>query len=265
MQDLVKNYKNNGYYLAKSVFSEDFVKELMDYLTTLKPKMTLPFTNIPWGYGNLLNEGPFAEINTNDLIVQFCKTMLGDDYIFNHLFVHNKSPWIGSSIEWHQEVFNIDTFAPGYSKNEWKNFAQIYVALEKQDIENGCIKVFPGSHKMGIMQHEDAVNELFSHKRRVPYDMLNQLYEKYGIYNCELNPGDILFFNHLIVHGSSSNASHKSRKAIVLQARSNLKKKDMDIFNKETDYRKNFVIKSLQKKADDLTSKSIYKDMDKKN
>ena len=262
MKNILKSYNDNGYYLAKSVFTEDFSKELVDYLNTLEPKVTLPFTNVPWGYGNLLNQGPFKDITSDKFISDFCDNKFGN-YIFNHLFVHNKAPFVGASIEWHQEVFNIDSYAPGYSKDEWDDFAQIYVALETQDLDNGCIRIFPGSHKMGLLPHEDAVNEHFSHKRRVPFDTLQILNQKYESISCELKPGDVLIFNHRVVHGSSSNHSSKSRKAIVVQARKNIREKDMNVFQKETDYRTNFVINALQKRIDKLHSKNIYNDMNK--
>ena len=239
-----------------------FCKELLVYLDSLEPKVTLPFTNIAWGYGNVLNKGLFKKITENKSILKFCKDKFGD-FIFNHLFVHNKAPWVGASIEWHQEVFNIDSYAPGYSKNEWNDFAQIYVALEKQDLDNGCIRIFPGSHNEGVLPIEDAVNEHFSHKRRVPFETLESLNKKYGVKKCELDVGDVLIFNHLVVHGSSSNCSSKSRKAIVAQVRKNVREKDMEIFNKETNYRTNFVVDVLQNRIDKLKSKNIYNDMNK--
>ena len=73
---------------------------------------------------------------------------------------------------------------------------------------------------------------------------------KYESISCELKPGDVLIFNHRVVHGSSSNHSSKSRKAIVVQARKNIREKDMNVFQKETDYRTNFVIDALQKRID---------------
>ena len=252
------DYEKDGFYIAKSAFSKDFIQDLLDYLSTLESKITLPFTNVVWGYGSLLDKGPFSKVPQNEVVAEFCKFVLGDEYIFNHLFVHNKVQWIGPSIEWHQEVFNIDSFAPGYSKKEWKNFIQVYVALEKQDLDNGCIKVFPGSHKEGILPFEDAVNEHFSHKRRVPFEKIEMLYKKYGLKNCELEPGDILFFNHLLVHGSASNASNRSRKSIVLQVRKNIRKKDNDIFEKESKYRINFVINSLKDRINSLKNIDLY-------
>lgn len=257
MNDIIKSYNENGYYLAKSVFTDKFCKELINYLNTLKPKVTLPFTNVTWGYGNLLNQGIYKNISDNKLITDFCKNKF-KNYIFNHLFVHNKAPWVGASVEWHQEAFNIDSYAPGYSRDEWDDFAQIYVALEKQDLDNGCLRIFPGSHREGLLPSEDAVNEHLSHKRRVPFETLQYLNSKYGVEKCELEPGDVLFFNHLVVHGSASNHSSRSRKAIVLQVRKNIREKNIEIFNKETKYRIDFVKNALNDRIKKLNKGKIY-------
>lgn len=262
---LIKQYDNDGFYIARSVLSKDLIKELIDYLETLDTKVKVPFTDIVFGYGNLLSKGPFNEVTENELIVEFCKSIIGDDFLFNHLFVHNKVPWIGPGIEWHQEVFNIDSFAPGYSKDEWKNFMQVYVALETQDIDNGCLRVFPSSHKEGILSHEDSINEHLQHKRRVKFETLEMLYEKYGVKHCELEMGDVLIFNHLLVHGSSSNTSNKSRKSIVSQVRKDIREKNHNIFNKESEYRKNFVTKSLNDKIEYINKSDLYGEQGKKD
>jgi hypothetical protein len=46
----------------------------------------------------------------------------------------------------------------------------------------------------------------------------------------------------------------------VLQARCDVIKKDNDVFEKETEYRKNYVINELSKKVDSLKNKNVYKD-----
>ena len=78
-----------------------------------------------------------------------------------------------------------------------------------------------------------------------------------------MEPGDVLIFNHLVVHGSASNSSSKSRKAIVAQARKNLREKNMEIFEKETCFRTNFVVNSLEARINKLKTKNIYSDMNK--
>ena len=51
---------------------------------------------------------------------------------------------------------------------------------------------------------------------------LNKAYKKFGIKDLELNQGDAVIFNHLLIHGSANN---KGRMAMLLQARMNFLKK----------------------------------------
>ena len=71
MVNFKKQYENYGYYLAKSVFNDKFCNKLKNYLNELEPKVKIPFSDIPYGYGNLLNEGPFEEVTNNDLIKKY--------------------------------------------------------------------------------------------------------------------------------------------------------------------------------------------------
>jgi|TARA_A100001011_G_scaffold396652_1_gene495070 hypothetical protein len=258
---ILNSYRTNGFYIWKSFYDSEYCIELKKYLSFLPAKLTIPYTNIPWGYGNLLRQGPFKNITEDARINQICKDVFSDSYIFNHLYVHNKVKWIGKGIEWHQELFNIDTYAPGYdSEKDWEKFIQFYVPLDHQNLKNGCIKVFPGSHKLGILDHEDVMDENFGHKRRVTYEVMNQLQEKCGVKNCILNPGDLLIFNHRLVHGSPSNNSPYDRKAIVLQAREDSIVKNDEVFQKEKKYRRNFVLEGLNNKLKEMNSQDLYND-----
>ena len=72
-----------------------------------------------------------------------------------------------------------------------------------------------------------------------------------------MDRGDVLFFNHRFIHGSSSNNSPYERRAIVLQARKPISRNE-DIFDKESKYRKEFTINVLNKKLGKLEGKNIY-------
>jgi ectoine hydroxylase-related dioxygenase (phytanoyl-CoA dioxygenase family) len=253
-----KQYIKNGYHLEKEVLSPSLISELKNYLGTLEPKLKLPFSNIPWGYGNLLGEGPFKQVTDHNFIKQFCKDVFKDEYVFNHLMVNNKASWIGSAVEWHQEIFNVDSYAPGYSSKDWKNFMQIYIALDEHTAENGCLRIIPRSDKLGVLSCEDIIGDNFGHKRRVTHKALEEAYNECGMEIILMNPGDILFFNHLTIHGSASNHSPTSRKSIVLQARCNIIEKNDDIFKTETDYRRNFTVNELEKKINKLKNQNPY-------
>ena len=141
---------------------------------------------------------------------------------------------------------------------------QIYIALDKHTVENGCLKIIPNSHKEGELEFEDCVgNYTWGHKRRLSSNSMHSIYNKYGVENVLMEPGDILFFNHLIAHSSTSNLTHMPRRAIVLQA-SSLFEKNNDIFENFNDFRVKFVVNYLSKVVNKLKDKNFYKDFNKK-
>ena len=258
MTDLDK-YINEGCLLKQRLIKISECEEILKYLDSKKPTLNIPFSSIGWGYGNLIEDKSLNFLIQNKFICNFCENLFGPDFVFNHLMINNKAPWIGPDVEWHQEVFNIDTYAPGSNidKNSWKDFMQIYIALDPHTLENGCLKVIPNSHKLGLLPHEDVINTFLNHKRRIPYNVMNQVYKTNGIKNLIMDRGDVLFFNHRFIHGSSSNNSPYERRAIVLQARKPISRNE-DIFDKESKYRKEFTINVLNKKLDKLEGKNIY-------
>ena len=257
-------YFDKGYLIKQNLIDKNTCDEIIKFISSKKPLVNIPHSSIGWGYGNLVDNKKMEVFTLNKYINNFCKQLFGKDYVFNHLMVNNKAPWIGPDVEWHQEIFNVDTYAPGGNEDDdsWKNFIQIYIALDKHTLENGCLKVIPESHKLGLLAHEDALNNFLNHKRRIPCDVMNKVYKKLGIKNLIMDRGDVLFFNHRFIHGSSSNNSPFERRSIVLQARKKLIR-DEQKFLKETSYRKNFIIDVLNQKLDKLTNKNIFNSFNK--
>lgn len=154
----------------------------------------------------------------------------------------NKAAWIGPDTEWHQEVFNINMYAPGVNiKKDWKKFTQVFIAIDPQNKENGCLKIFDKSHKEGKLKFDNIVNLNGSHKRRVKTTDLYRLHRKYKIIDIELNQGDAVFFNHLLVHGSSNNISPYSRLTALLQFYDSSLKFNDKYFEKYKNFRSKFV------------------------
>lgn len=255
----MNSLSKNGYIILKKVFHKKFISKVKQRLENLKPRAFIPFTNIPWGFGNLLDDIIFSEIPKNKSINnQLKKFFKNKDYTFNHLMVNNKAPFFGPSVEWHQEIYNLKTYGSGHNQKDWKDFLQIYIAIDKQDINNGCLKVLKGSHKFGIQRNFDVINENLSHKRSIVYEDLKKLEISCKLVNCELEPGDVIIFNHLLVHGSPSNYSKYPRRSIVLQSRKLGKEKNQTVYKKETSYRINFVVNALSKRMKELKKSNFY-------
>lgn len=256
----IESYKKDGYYIKRNLLSKDICKDIILQLNEIKTDMKIPHTNIQFGYGNVINHPLSNNITDNDFVKFFCEKIYGKKYFYNSLYVHNKHKWIGPDVEWHQEVFNIKTFHPtnnNYTLDEIRNnFMQVYVALEDQNIENGGMRIIP-YHKT-ILEHYDTTNTHLNHKRAITLEELNKIYKTHGIINLNLKAGDVVFFNHLIPHSSSSNNSPFDRKAMVFLTYKNNEDFDENIRVQEKEYRKSFALNYLKRKLNIKSNTQMY-------
>ena len=266
-KSLINSYKDLGYVIIRKYFGNDDVKKINQYITCLKPVAKVPFAqNVTWGYGNLIENKQLKElININKISTTVRRFLSKGDPACNHIYVVNKPPFIGPEVEWHQEFFNINTYAPGYCPHKnFREFAQIFIALDKHQIENGPLYIFEGSHKEGLLSHEDIISPNLTHKRRVKYEELERISSIYKIKPILLEEGDALIFNHLLVHGSPTNCSVNRRRALLLQYRINKVKKDIEKYKIEENYRNNFMINALISRKEKIERGNLYKDQDPK-
>jgi ectoine hydroxylase-related dioxygenase (phytanoyl-CoA dioxygenase family) len=76
-----------------------------------------------------------------------------------------------------------------------------WIALDPADRENGGLEVVPGTHAMDIFCPEEADRSLSFTRDYVPIP------EGLHAVPVDLAPGDVLFFNGSLVHGSQPNTS----------------------------------------------------------
>ncbi|QHT62495.1 phytanoyl-CoA dioxygenase family protein [Paenibacillus lycopersici] len=90
-----------------------------------------------------------------------------------------------------------------YIHNEPNTLIGVWMAMEDTDVENGCLWVVPGSHRLGLLKHSDVRNlkeydPLMSEAQNV--DLTQEI-------PVELSKGDFIVFHNLLVHSSLRNKS----------------------------------------------------------
>jgi ectoine hydroxylase-related dioxygenase (phytanoyl-CoA dioxygenase family) len=85
-----------------------------------------------------------------------------------------------------------------------------FVHLVPTSERNGCLRIVPGSFRMGLQEHFDSPSHLAVSPRRFPFDRALPI---------RARPGDVLLFNYLTLHGSLANHSARDRPALALQFR----------------------------------------------
>jgi hypothetical protein len=110
-----------------------------------------------------------------------------------------KDPSTKSYVGWHQDAYYV-RYEPFWST--------CILAFTESTIENGCVQVVPGSHKWGLLPHEETGDEDNMLTRgqhiTVPFDQSQAIH-------VTLRPGELIAMDHMLIHGSEQNHS-KSRR-----------------------------------------------------
>src|SRR5439155_5425019 len=80
-------------------------------------------------------------------------------------------------------------------------------ALDEAGETNGCLVVYPGSHRMGLLRHE--ATSTLDHPE-IPADLLRSLVRQ----PVPLLPGEALIWDRYLVHESAPNTSNEARRGV---------------------------------------------------
>ncbi|SDM70072.1 phytanoyl-CoA dioxygenase family protein [Kriegella aquimaris] len=107
---------------------------------------------------------------------------------------------------WHQDN--------GYGELDPYNAVTTLTALDDTDEENGCLRIIPGSHKMGQIDVSNIINST-TKKKQVSIDL--KVDESLAI-PARMKAGETLIFNSFFLHQSQGNFSkHRDRRILFLR------------------------------------------------
>ncbi len=115
-----------------------------------------------------------------------------------------KAPKIGLGFPWHQDKWYFNwNYKTEMTVGTW-------TAIDAADKDNGCLYVIPGSHKYGILAHEDVQGP-----QQNEFKIAHDAQDEDGI-AVELPPGGVVWFNNQLLHKSTDNHSLRFRRCNVV-------------------------------------------------
>ena len=208
------NYNRDGYLIKSNFFSQEEIDLLLSVAkddtmrsnaldlndqSGRKTKLTLWFTP---------GDDSFGLMSRSARIVNGVQELLGDEGKVCHFHskVMVKEPRVGGAWEWHQDY--------GYwYKNGFlypEAMISVMVALTEATIENGCLQVLKGSHKMQRFEHSFA-----GEQQGADMAFVTEAQKFSELVYCTLKPGDVLFFHSNILHCSAGNLSENPRWSVI--------------------------------------------------
>ncbi|KAM5235007.1 phytanoyl-CoA dioxygenase, peroxisomal isoform 1-T1 [Ctenodactylus gundi] len=140
-------------------------------------------------------------------ILKYVECFTGPNIMAIHTMLINKPPDTGKKTSRHPLHQDLHYF-PFRPSNR---IVASWTAMEHTDRKNGCLVVFPGSHKGPLQPHnypkwEGGVN--------VMYHGIQDYKPNNARVHLVMEKGDTVFFHPLLIHGSGRNRTQGFRKAI---------------------------------------------------
>jgi ectoine hydroxylase-related dioxygenase (phytanoyl-CoA dioxygenase family) len=148
----------------------------------------------------------FLRLAQDPEIVELVSDIIGEDVILWGCHVFCKPAGDGYETPWHQDghYWPIRPLAT----------CTVWVALEESVIENGCLRVIPGSH---------SNKQLHEHLLEDRQDLTLNLRTAEGSFDenaakdIELQPGQMSLHDVYMIHGANKNTSTKRRTGVALR------------------------------------------------
>lgn len=214
-------YRDNGYLLVKGLFTKEEAAELRSECHALAARLSGHGHDMDATWGSAREAVPTAEkpviLHCHDVQFQsaaFARMIVdprftgaaadlmgGPNVQLHHTKMFIKPPEKGAPFPMHQDQ--------PYFPHDRDTMMAAIVHFDDAPIEKGCVRVVPGSHKLGPLKHNPEGGH------HLPYAE----YPVEDATPCPAEAGDALFFSYLTVHGSGVNVSDEPRTTVLVQMR----------------------------------------------
>ena len=154
-------------------------------------------------------DAEFARTRLDRRMFEILEPLLGPDIkqIINQL--HWKPPGADmAEFGFHQDI--AFRRPPEAYRNTHGSYVQTAIAVDPQRAENGAMKLYPGSHRLGALRFPDGGRVMERPLR--DGDLRAVGLDPAKLVDLVLDPGDVAIWNLYTVHGSGPNASAGDRR-----------------------------------------------------
>lgn len=148
---------------------------------------------------------------SHEVLLDAVESIIGPEILVNGNVVFYKPPHDAGYSSWHQDsVYSGWHLTPSVSA---------WIALSPSERANGCMRVIPGTHTQGLLEHENIQDPNLLNKRgeRLCMDV-----DESQAVDVVLRPGEMSLHHTNIIHGSNVNTSDGPRIGFIVRFVTNL-------------------------------------------
>lgn len=172
------------------------------------------------------------ELATHLNILDPIQRILGDNVVLWAMHFWYKEPGNGKFIPWHQDI-NYWPMEPAINATAW-------VTLGYSVVENGCLRLLPGTHRQRT-EHVDLGDAASAFQQGID----EKLIDESKVVDMEMTPGQVVYFNEATFHGSKPNTSAIPRVAFSLRYTTPEVKFKMDEWGGDKERIKTYLVRGV--------------------
>ena len=201
----LKQYEDKGFVSPVNIFSKEKAKEIREEIELIEK--SIPGELEKSGRYNAHLISPLLdEVTHNPNILDAVESLIGENILVCGTTLFIKNPNEKGFVSYHQDA--------KYIGLEPYNWVTAWVAITDSNEENGCMRMWSGSHKDNLKNHDQKFNEgnLLTRGQTVkdvPKEETTPLV---------LKAGQMSLHHPTVVHGSDLNKSNDRRIGFVIQS-----------------------------------------------
>jgi len=201
----LKQYEDEGFVSPINIFSKDKAKEIRDEIELIEKEMPEELEN-SGRYNAHLISPLLDEVTHNPKILDAVESLIGEDILVCGTTLFIKNPNEKGFVSYHQDA--------KYIGLEPHNWVTAWVAITDSNEHNGCMRMWSGSHKDHLKEHDQKFNQgnLLTRGQTV------QNVPKEKTTPLVLTAGQMSLHHPTTVHGSDINKSDDRRIGFVIQS-----------------------------------------------
>ena len=201
----LKQYEDEGFVSPINIFSKDKAKEIRNEIELIENHMPEELDN-SGRYNAHLISPLLDEVTHDSKILDAVQSLIGENILVCGTTLFIKNPHEKGFVSYHQDA--------KYIGLEPLNWVTAWVAITDSNEKNGCMRMWSGSHKDNLKEHDEKFNNgnLLTRGqtvKNVPKDETTPLI---------LEAGQMSLHHPTVVHGSELNKSNDRRIGFVIQS-----------------------------------------------
>jgi chlorinating enzyme len=201
----INQYKEDGYIAPLNILSKEEANEIKQEIELIEKKWPNELEGLGRNYIHLISP-VFDKVCHNPIILDAVESIIGKNILVCGTTLFIKNPDQKGFVSFHQDA--------KYIGLEPHNWVTAWLAVTDANEENGCMKMWKGSHKKNLKYHNQKFDEnnLLTRGQTIENVPINETT------SVVLKAGQLSLHHPTIVHGSGPNNSKDKRIGFVIQS-----------------------------------------------